>query len=261
MAHTLYEIDVRLREIEPPIWRTIELSGTSSLEEVHLAIQAAMGWTNSHLHQFIIRKTHYGADVDDSGELELEDERAYKLEAVAKVRDVFLYEYDFGDGWEHEITVKSVTKHTKAPKPRCIGGARACPPEDCGGAGGYQHLLEILRDPTNPEHDSMVEWSSNFEPERFTLPKGGLELRREITRLESFTEEDDSFDEYEAELPKHFIQSVLALGPIQRASLGALIAASLADELVEVTAIADQLALALAKKTLPVRQARKRTKL
>src|SRR5271167_1344915 len=143
MAHTLYELDVRLREIEPAIWRTIELSGVSSLADVHFAIQVAMGWTNSHLHQFVIGDTTYGmADVDDAEDFELADEREFRLQDLVQDGETFVYEYDFGDGWEHDVTVKRVTSQTKRTKPRCIGGARACPPEDCGGSGGYENLLD-----------------------------------------------------------------------------------------------------------------------
>ena len=145
MAHTLYELDVRLLGIAPPIWRTIELAGSSTLEDVHFAIQVAMGWTNSHLHQFIIGKTSYGmVDVDEAPDLV--DEREAKLEDVAREGHSFAYEYDFGDGWEHTITAKRVAKASKAPRPRCTAGQWARPPEDCGGPGGYEHLLQVLAD-------------------------------------------------------------------------------------------------------------------
>src|SRR5262245_12251909 len=150
MVHTLYELHVKLREIEPAIWRTIEVPGASSLEDIHFAIQVAMGWTNSHLHQFMIGETSYGmADVDGAEDLDLEDERRFRLQDLVETGAAFVYEYDFGDGWEHDVTVKKVTTQAKLPKPRCTGGARACPPEDCGGSGGYENLLEALRDPNH----------------------------------------------------------------------------------------------------------------
>lgn len=250
MSHTLIELDVRLREIEPPIWRTVEVPGASSLADVHLALQVAMGWTNSHLHQFKIGDTSYGmVDVDDSDDLEIEDEREYELQDLVGNGDSFLYEYDFGDGWEHDVTVKKVTTVAKPPRPRCVAGARACPPEDCGGSGGYENLLEALADPQHEEHESLVTWSSGFKPERFALPRNGLDLRDEMATLRALADADDPFEEDDVDpddgpvvdLPKPLVEAVLALDPMQRASLAALIAGSLANEIIEVTHAASQL--------------------
>src|SRR5438128_1450395 len=124
MGHKLFELNVRLSEIEPPIWRAIELAGTSTLEELHFAIQVAMGWTNSHLHMFKIDEVSYGmAHVDDAEDLALQDEREFRLEDLVEDGDSFMYEYDFGDSWEHAVTVKKVRAVSKAPRPRCTGGA------------------------------------------------------------------------------------------------------------------------------------------
>jgi hypothetical protein len=257
MAHTLFELDVRLREIEPPIWRTVEVPGSSSLEDVHFALQVAMGWTNSHLHQFKIGGKSYGmVDTDGADELELEDEREYRLDDLVRSGGWFVYEYDFGDGWEHHVKVKKVTKVARPPEPRCTAGARACPPEDCGGGGGYQNLLEALADPKHEEHESLVAWSGGFQPERFKLPKTGLDLRDEIENLRALAGGDDpsdpddldAADEAMLGLPKPLIDAVLALDPMQRASLGALIGGSLANELLEVRRAADQLAAGALKR-------------
>jgi hypothetical protein len=254
MSHQLFELDVRLKEIKPPIWRTIEVPGSSSLEDVHFAIQVAMGWTNSHLHQFVIGGRHYGmADVDDSGDLEIADEREYRLQDLVKSGASFAYEYDFGDGWEHEITVQKVGVVTRPPRSRCVSGARACPPEDCGGSGGYARLLEVLADPDHEEHESLVAWSSNFKPEHFVLPKAGLDLRSEMGRLkaladgeESFEQDDDDFGAGPVQnLPKPLVEAVLALPPMARASLAALIAGSLADEVEHARSVVDELATAI----------------
>lgn len=225
MGHKLYELDVRLQEIEPPIWRTIEVPGASSLEDVHFALQVAMGWTLSHLHQFKIGKRQYGmVEVDGAEDLGLEDERAFQLQDVARAGDTFVYEYDFGDGWEHAITVKKVTTTSKVPRPRCLAGARACPPEDSGGPHGYQHLLEVLADPKHPEHAESRTWADGFEPEQFEVPK---DLGEAIEELRELADGDDEG----VDLPKPLVDAVLALHPIQRASLAAVIAGSLADEL------------------------------
>jgi hypothetical protein len=245
MPKSLYELDVRLKEIEPPIWRTIEIAGFATLEDVHFAIQVAMGWTNSHLHQFLIDGVSYGmADTDDAGDLELEDERRFRLEGLADRGDSFVYEYDFGDGWEHEITVKKITTVSKAPRARCTGGARACPPEDCGGTGGYADLLIALADPSNEDHRDSVIWAGDFQPERFALPKAGLDLTREMKQLKKLADEggeEPGGPGPEIGLPSQLVEAVLALEPLHRASLAALIAGSLANELLEVRAAAGSL--------------------
>jgi hypothetical protein len=254
MGHKLYELDVRLQEIEPPIWRTLEVPGAWSLEDVHFAIQVAMGWTNSHLHQFKIGDKFYGmADVDDTGDLELEDEREYRLQDLIERGGSFVYEYDFGDSWEHDVTVKKVTTVPKPPRGRCVAGARACPPEDCGGSIGYDNLLVALANPSHEEHEASVIWSNDFKAERFVLPKHGLDLREEMENLKALADGDDLFEEYGLEsddgammdLPEQLVQAVLSLDPMQRAALGALIAGSLATELVEVRHAAGQLATAM----------------
>ena len=236
MSHKLFVLHVRLRGIEPPIWRTIEVPGAWSLEDVHFAIQVAMGWTNSHLHQFKIGGTHYGMlDSDGAGDLGLEDEREHRLQDVVH-EDSFVYEYDFGDSWEHDVTVQRVADVAKPPRARCIAGARACPPEDCGGVGGYENLLEALANPDHEEHEDLVTWSGDFQPEQFMLPKRGADLHEEMEKLKAHYEGDAPFDELDEledgplkDLPKPLVRSVLALDPMQRASLAALIAGSLAN--------------------------------
>jgi hypothetical protein len=251
MSHALFELDIRLREIEPPIWRTVEVPGAWSLEDVHLALQVAMGWTNSHLHQFKMGDRAYGmVDIDDSGDLEIEDEREHRLQDLVQEGGSFVYEYDFGDSWEHDVTVKNVTTVAKPPRPRCVAGARACPPEDCGGSGGYENLLEALANPEHEEHESLLTWSNDFKPERFVLPKNGLDLREEMATLRALADGNDPFAEYDVDLddgpmldvPKPLVEAVLALDPMQRAALAAMIAGSLANEIVELRHAAGQLA-------------------
>lgn len=244
MSHKVFELDVRLRGIDPAIWRTLEVPGSSSLEAVHFAIQVAMGWTNSHLHQFDIAGTRYGmVDVDEAGDLE--DESAYSLEDLVRSGISFVYEYDFGDSWEHDVTVTKVTTVAKSPPARCIAGARACPPEDCGGPGGYANLLEALADPRHEEHQSLVEWSDGFEPERFVLPSKGKDLRAEMAELEKLANEDDGDEPGQSaglvmDLPKSLVESVLGLPPMARASMAALIAGSLADEVEHARSVVQQ---------------------
>ncbi len=129
-----------------------------------------MGWTDTHLHAFRAPSGVYGVpDPDFPGDIT--NERGVRLDKVAGEGDVLIYEYDFGDGWEHEIHVEAVEPADSAIRyPRCTGGERACPPEDCGGPPGYADLVAILNDPSHEEHAAMREWAGpDFEPERFDL--------------------------------------------------------------------------------------------
>lgn len=243
MSELVYELDVRLQEIEPPIWRTIEVPGSSTLEDLHFAIQVAMGWTNSHLHSFQIDGTGYGLVDVEGNELELEDEREFQVADLVKNGDVFEYEYDFGDGWEHSITVKKVTSSSKPVQPRCTAGARACPPEDCGGPHGYARLLQSLADPRHPEHEESTQWAQGFQPELFPMPKKGLALRPSMEELRELADGDGDIDD-EVGLPRAFVEEILALDPMRRASLVALITASLVEDIGEAVAIIDKLTAA-----------------
>jgi hypothetical protein len=186
-------------------------------------------------------------DVDEAGGLE--DEREHCLHDLVQSGSSFVYEYDFGDGWEHDVRVLKVSTVSNVAHARCIAGERACPPEDCGGPGGYANLLEALADPKHEEHESLVMWSGGFKPERFALPKNGQDLRAEMARLKALADRDDGEELVDAEgpladLPRSLVNAVLALPPLARASLGAVIAGSLADEVEHARSIIDKLAVA-----------------
>jgi len=172
---TAYHLHIRLAGIEPPIWRRIVVPGHLSLYRLHRILQVVMGWENSHLHQFIVGKTSYGEPDPEYADarVEMKNDRRAVLFGVAWQENMHLiYEYDFGDGWRHEITVERIErlKEKEWIVPRCLDGARACPPEDCGGIGGYSDLLEALRNPKQPEHESLREWvGPHFEPELFAV--------------------------------------------------------------------------------------------
>lgn len=163
----LYRIKVTLQEIHPPIWRRLELEGNTSLYKLHQVIQAAFGWTDSHLHQFIVAGEFFGESVPEA-DFELRSGRRFKVEQAApEVGDTFFYEYDFGDGWVHEIKVEATLKpEAGASYPRCTKGKRSGPPEDVGGPWGYAGFLEALADPEHEEHEEYLEWvGGSFEPE------------------------------------------------------------------------------------------------
>lgn len=170
-ASTLYRIKITLRDIRPPIWRRIELAGNTSLYKLHQIIQEAFGWSNSHLHQFIVAGEFYGESVPEA-DFELHSGRHFKLEqAVPEVGDTFLYEYDFGDDWLHEIKVEALEKpDVEVSYPRCIKGKRSGPPEDVGGPWGYEQFLEAIGDPEHDEHEEYLEWvGDGFDPETCDL--------------------------------------------------------------------------------------------
>lgn len=166
------QLKVTLRQIKPPIWRRLVVPDTFTLGDLHEAIQIAMGWDNYHLHAFRIGEQHYSRLSPDLDELEMDDEEDVLLGTVAKTpKRKFHYEYDFGDGWEHDIVVEKILPiDPQARYPLCLAGARACPPEDCGGVYGYQGILDALGDPENPEYTDLLDWlEEDYDPELFDV--------------------------------------------------------------------------------------------
>ena len=170
-SRSIYQIKISLIGAKPPIWRTVLVPSSLKLASFHEVIQLAMGWTNSHLHQFIANNIFYGIPEEDFG-METEDETKYKLsQLLSKEKDTITYEYDFGDSWEHKILLEKILPDDgKSVLPVCIKGKRACPPEDCGGIWGYEELLETISNPKHTDHDDMLEWlGGEFDPEEFDL--------------------------------------------------------------------------------------------
>ncbi len=166
----IYQIKVTLRHIRPPIWRRIQVPADIKLGKLHHILQATMGWTDSHLHAFRVGHETYGVpDPDPLFDTETENERNVRLDRIAAEGDKLIYEYDFGDGWEHELLIERAIPAEKGRRyPLCLAGKRACPPEDCGGPPGYERLLEVLRDPKHEEYEEMREWIGGpFDPEVF----------------------------------------------------------------------------------------------
>ena len=167
----VYQLKVGLRGTKPPIWRRLEVPADISLASLHVVIQVAFGWDDSHLHVF---ETPYGRFGAADTELGHRAEARATLEQVApSVRSKVTYTYDFGDDWEHDIVVEKVLARDQATSyPRCTSGRRAAPPEDCGGIWGYEALTEALADPDHPEHEERLEWlglddAAEFDPAAF----------------------------------------------------------------------------------------------
>ena len=178
-ATTAHRLKIELVDVKPRVWRRIEIASGAKLPFVSHVLLAAMGWTDSHLHAFEARGVRYGTRDPDFPD-NTRSERSVRLADIApNVKDRFLFDYDFGDGWKHRVTVEAVGETTDADVPRCIAGARACPPEDCGGPGGYVELLEILADPEREEHQRMRSWvGPDFDPREFDLVGTNETLRR-----------------------------------------------------------------------------------
>jgi len=197
---SIYQVRITLNDSKPPIWRRVAAPSDITLGELHEVIQIAMGWTDSHLHQFVeyrnpnrptckeiqtlprkaldeltrtpryfvTKVTPWGAPT----EMEGEDEDAVTLaEVCPKVKSKLIYEYDFGDSWEHTIEVQKIVEPEPGTKyPVCLAGKKACPPEDCGGVWGYYRLLETIANPKHEDHEDMLEWlGGEFDPDAFDL--------------------------------------------------------------------------------------------
>ncbi len=204
-THVVYQFKVTLNEIEPPIWRRIQVPTKYNFWDLHVAIQDAMGWLDYHLHAFRFHKKHKhkvteigipGDEFDDQvvlpgWEIPISDHFTEPGKAA-------LYEYDFGDGWEHEVLLEGVLlKEQGAKYPRCIAGERACPPEDCGSVPGYYNLLEIIKDPGHGEYEQTIGWLKGhakkyypYDPEEFHPEKVRFDNPKRRWRI-AFSEDTD----------------------------------------------------------------------
>ena len=167
----IYQIKVTLNGSKPPIWRRLLVPSSITLSKLHDVLQIAMGWTDSHLHQFVAGGRFYG-QPDPDFDFDVINEKSVRLDRLLKKeKDSITYEYDFGDGWEHKIQLeKALPFDPNLTLPTCIKGKRACPPEDVGGIWGYQEFLQAIHDPSHPEHEEYLEWlGEKFDPEYFKV--------------------------------------------------------------------------------------------
>jgi hypothetical protein len=169
---TIYQLRIELLYVEPAIWRRILVPGAMKLHQLHAALLWTMGWAGGHLHEFVIGHNHYGEPdpyYDTPPKVQREDR--VMLAAALGARESFIYLYDFGDGWEHQVSVEKILPPDPGMKlPVCLDGANACPPEDVGGPPGYADFLQAINDPKHEEHDSMLEWcGGSFDPKAFRL--------------------------------------------------------------------------------------------
>jgi len=179
----LFQFKITLLDIKPAIWRRIQVPDCT-LVDLHEYIQAAFGWENYHLHQFEIDGVRYSQPAPDGEDFDMdfEDETDVllsKLLPKSSRKARWVYEYDFGDGWRHEVLFEGFPPaDPKAKSPICLEGERACPPEDCGGPPGYADYLNAIADPQDERHEELLEWRGPFDPEAFDAKKTTKEMRK-----------------------------------------------------------------------------------
>ena len=194
----IYQFKIELAEIEPTIWRVIQVPSKYTFWDLHVAIQDAMGWLDYHLHVFRMKMPHKKSyteigipheDFDD--DKILPGWQIFIADYFTEPGKSAIYDYDFGDSWSHYVLLEGILLKEKGVKyPICIQGERACPVEDCGGVPGYYNMVEILANPKHPEYMEYIEWlkghainyfpydPSNFDPGKvhFWNPKKRFEM-------------------------------------------------------------------------------------
>jgi len=173
-AHDLHawQLYVELEEVRPKVWRRLLVPLTADLSYLHVALLWGTGWQGGHVHEFVFGADHYGAS-EPGREFpdDLMPEEGVTLGQALGRRKSFKYLYDFGDCWWHVVKVEQIVRlDTPLGFARCIAGENACPPEDVGGAGGYEEFLAALADPGHPEHAAQKEWiGGDFDPHGFDI--------------------------------------------------------------------------------------------
>jgi hypothetical protein len=177
------QLKVTLLGSKPPIWRRIEVEMATPLPILSRILLRTMGWEGGHLFQYRVGKTFYGEPVGDDF-VDMRDESKYRLaDILPKEKSKAIFEYDFGDSWEHELVVEKILEPEAGVKyPRCAAGKMACPPEDSGGVWGYAELVKALKDPEHPEHETYVEWldlesGEDFDPTDFSIEDANKRLK------------------------------------------------------------------------------------
>lgn len=175
-----FQFKIQLKDISsPPVWRKIQVPAQFTFYRFHNVIQVAFGWKNYHLFQFSSngwRSKEFIGVPDGSYDNNMVDSKKIKLNQVFDTPgQKFTYLYDFGDNWLHQITLENITGE-QLKKAKCIQSKGTCPPEDCGGAGGYLDLKDILANPHHAHHKEMREWlnlkpNENWQPDQFEIEK------------------------------------------------------------------------------------------
>ncbi len=192
MADMVYQLKITIMEIEPPIWRRVLVPENIAFLKLHKILQAAFGWQNYHLFNFDFKDTVVAipdlnyAPGELYGDITELNAKSTKIDGLLRERKTFVYTYDFGDDWRHEVVVEDILLAQEGQRyPLCIGGERHRPPEDVGGIGGYQNFLEAIGNPDHPEYNENLIWAEKdtggrkFDPEYFYIN----EVNRKLARI------------------------------------------------------------------------------
>ena len=179
-----FQIQISLKGSKPKIWRRILVPAELKLTDFHQVIQISMGWSDSHLHQFIKDGYFYTRRMpEDDYWDEMNNVDYYKMnvsDLLTKEKEKIIYEYDFGDSWEHIVVLEKIIPDDETlKKPVCLAGKMSCPPEDCGGVWGYAAMLEIINQPDHKEREDYIEWlGEDFDPQYFDLDEVNYILKK-----------------------------------------------------------------------------------
>ncbi|MBI4392583.1 MAG: plasmid pRiA4b ORF-3 family protein [Euryarchaeota archaeon] len=181
---SIYQLWVSLTDSEPVIWRKVLVDSSFTFADLHVVMQILMDWTDSHLHEFVVGKTHLAHPetiAEDLTDSNAEDSSMFAIrDMVKRAGTRFTYVYDYGDMWVHDVVLEKILPvDPEQIYPVCIGGGRAAPPEDCGGIGGYENLVKILANPKHEEHKEMLDWVGGaWDADRFDLKVINTSLAR-----------------------------------------------------------------------------------
>lgn len=175
---TVHVLRVSLRFVEPEVWRRVAVKSETPLPTFARQLERVMGWGGYHLHMFDVGGILFG-EPDEDADYVIDENAATVKHLLPGVGAGLRWDYDFGDGWEHDVVVEAIEAPAdKQRYPVCLDGAGACPPDDCGGPPGYEDLRAALADPQHPEHDEFVEWAPDgFDPTAFDVAAANRRLR------------------------------------------------------------------------------------
>lgn len=174
----VYAVKVTLLGTRPLVWRRILVPRKITLRQLHWTLQTVMGWTDSHLHQFALPRQKFAGPTYGIGAKVANEDRTELGELLWTVGASLLYEYDFGDGWRHELVLEEILLGDESFQQMCVAGKRCCPPEDCGGPQGFAELIEALGDADHPDHQEVSKWLGDFVPDSFSVEEINRKLRR-----------------------------------------------------------------------------------
>ena len=175
---TVHVLRVSLRDVAPKVWRRVVVKSETPLRKLARLLEQSMGWDGYHLHMFDVAGILFGVP-DEDADYVINEKAATVKHVLPRPGTSMRWDYDFGDGWEHDVVVEAIESPVDGKRYSvCLDGAGACPPEDCGGVTGYVELLLALADPRHPEHERLTTWAPDgFDPASFDLVEANRRMR------------------------------------------------------------------------------------